>query len=257
MFTFAFQFGHSQSGANYAVNLVDLPVVAPLLESIFAHLHQLAITVPDQIPAIFYAQKPGFKGGLRVLLPPGTHPKNAHDVAPPGPILPEDQTDAEPAQLLQDDLVPPAPLQEKLPKGKILCKICKLPQSKPNLARHMRVFHSDDPHPFKCIPPCKYTAPRRDQLLQHQAPSEGCSRFGSSFVIPYITRISLIIASWVCSQIVVRNKGSNCADCGEHVPGSMARHKTANLCKAKFSCLICNSKFSYQNQLKRHMSDSH
>ena len=41
MFNFSFQVVHSQSGAEYAVNLADLPVVAPLLQGIFSHLHQL------------------------------------------------------------------------------------------------------------------------------------------------------------------------------------------------------------------------
>ena len=190
MFNFSFQVGHTQSGAEYAVNLADLPVVAPLLESIFDQLRQLPISaIPDQIPAIFYAQKPGFESGRRAFLPPGTHSKNVQAVAPPGLILPEDQAvpshvlivhedhaDVAPAQFLQDDIFPPAPLQEEPEKGKVFCKVCKVPQSKPNLARHMRVFHSDDPRPFKCDPPCKYSAPRRDQLTQHQAPTGGCGR---------------------------------------------------------------------------------
>ena len=64
MFSFSFKVSHDQSGTEYAVNLSDLPIVSPLLSSIFEHLHHLKISnIPDpELPAIFYAQKVGYTG---------------------------------------------------------------------------------------------------------------------------------------------------------------------------------------------------
>lgn len=203
MFNFSFQVVHSQSGAEYAVNLADLPVVAPLLQGIFSHLHQLPISdIPDEIPAIFFAQKPGFKtvftpqvslplASLRKgdPLPPPSLSKDNQAVASHVLLLQEDQAVASPVLPLQDDGLPSASKAAAAPKvkpkcGKVLCKVCKKPQSKSNLGRHMKSC-SDSPHPFKCEYPCRYSASRSDLITQHQD-GGGCGRFDAHiFVIPY------------------------------------------------------------------------
>ena len=190
MFSFSFKVSHDQSGTEYAVNLSDLPIVSPLLSSIFEHLHHLKISnIPDpELPAIFYAQKVGYTGYPPIPLPPAPATSPAVILPPSAVIHPltavaplSFPTSAD-VQTVASPVLPSPPMKTSLKckkkPGKVICMVCEEPQSKSNLARHMRVQHAEDPKKYKCGGPCKHQAPRWDMIIAHRN-GGNCGRWDS------------------------------------------------------------------------------
>ena len=197
MFNFSFKVSHDHSGKEYAVNLADLPIVSPLLESIFDHLHRLQIPNIPELPAIFYAQKVGYTGyhpkpfpSAPVASPAVILPPPAVILSPPAVILsptaeaPLPFPTSEDVQTVASPVPPAPPIKTSLKcrpvPGKVICMVCEEPQSKSNLARHMRVQHAEDPKKYKCGGPCKHQAPRWDMIIAHRK-GGNCGRWDSHF----------------------------------------------------------------------------